>query len=143
MAKIGIEVEGKYVDTDLKTLFCSAEEWMCDLHKMAQLANAHEVEHIYISDHHNELDLYELSSVIEYLGDVLVTVELTELNELPPENIEIFWNVSQASYAQSRTMLFLRPSDQIKVEHEKHVLSWLVGKGTFTLPEDFEGDITV
>ena len=141
MAKIGLEVEGKYAGKKLLTYFCSADEFFHTEDIFGKLFD-HGVDHIYISDHQNELDLYELAQMF-YSTDIIVTVELTQLNELPPEGIEIYWNASQASYAQARTVKFLRPMDQVKIEHEKCVFSWVVAQAVITLPEDFEGDITV
>jgi hypothetical protein len=138
MAKIGLEVEGKYAGLGLLTYFCSAEEFFHTEDIFGKLFD-YGVDHIYISDHFNEVDLYELAQMF-YSTDIIVTVELTQLDELPPEGIEIYWNASQASYAQARTVKFLRPMDQIKIENEKTVFSWIIGNADITLPEDFEGD---
>jgi hypothetical protein len=138
MAKIGLEVEGKYAGLGLLTFFCSAEEFFHMEDIFGKLQD-YGVDQIYISDHLNEIDLYELGEMFDGV-DVIVTVELTQLNALPPENVEIYWNASQASYAQARTIKFLRPMDQIKIENEKTVFSWIIGNADITLPEDFEGD---
>lgn len=143
MAKIGIEVEGMLRGENVRTYFCSAREYVeSDILNLIYNLYANNIEMIYISDHHNELDLHHLAGVFEDSG-IGVTVELTELTSVPPEGVEIFWNVSQASYAQSRTLHFLRPKDQIKIENEKHVLAFVVGNAVITYPEDFNGDIEV
>lgn len=141
MAKIGIEVEGKYAEDNLRTYFCSAEEYLNDDYALDKIINAG-VEHVYISDHLNQLDLETLAYDFEGVP-LIVTVELTQLTALPPARIEIFWNATQASYAQGHTINFLRPHDQVKVENEKTVFSWVVGHAVVTLPEDFEGDVEV
>ncbi len=140
MAKIGIEVEGMMQGEDVRTFFCSTEEYIrYDIDKLMEFLDEREVEMIYISDHHNELDLNNLGEVFEDSG-FAVTVELTELTEEPPANVAVFWNVSQASYAQSRTIHFLRAADQIKIENEKTVLSFVARNAVITLPQDFDGD---
>ena len=140
MAKIGYEVEGMMKGEGIKTYFCDAKEFSSDLEKVYEDLYKHGVDMIYICDHHNELDLRFVAAMFE--GTPLaVTVELTELKAPVPPSIKIFWNVSQASYAQSRTMMFLRKYDQIKIEHEKHVLAFVAGNAVTTYPKDFEEDI--
>lgn len=138
MAKIGFEVEGKYKGKNLLTYFCSAEEYLADA-KLFRKVFDYGVDHVYICDHLNELDLGNVEQVF-YSTGVKVTVELTQLNEIAPAGVEIMWNASQASYLQSRTIQYLRPFDQIKVENELYVMCWEVHTATFTLPEDFNGD---
>lgn len=141
MAKLGIEVEGILRGQNVKTYFCSAEEYIENEEILEELFD-YGVEMIYISDHHNELDLDALSLHFEGTG-IAVTVELTELNDYPPPGVQIFWNVAQASYAQARTIKFLRHGDQIKIEHEKTVVSFETSQAIVTSPEDFEGDVEV
>ncbi|USV40852.1 hypothetical protein [Xanthomonas phage BUDD] len=143
MAKIGIEVEGMLRGENVRTYFCSAREYVnTPSVEMLYTLFANNIDMIYISDHHNELNLEHLAAVFEDSG-IGVTVELTELTAMAPAGVEIFWNVSQASYAQSRTLHFLRPHDQIKIENEKHVLAFVAGNAVITYPEDFNGDIEV
>jgi len=139
MAKLGLEVEGKYAAFNLKTLFMSAEEYM-EAEDILDIVNEQDVEQLYISDHLNLLDLNDIGRRFAD-SDVLVTVELTQLDEVPPEGIEIYWNASQASYAQAKTIRYLRSEDQVKVECAKHVMSWVVGEAVLTFPEDFDGDV--
>lgn len=143
MAKVGYEVEGMLKGEGVLTYFCSAKEYIeANPIELLYKLFSNGVDMIYISDHHNELDLHHLAESFEGSG-VAVTVELTELTEIAPEGVSIFWNVSQASYAQSRTIHFLRFEDQIKIENEKNVLSFVAGNAVITRPSDFDGDIEV
>ncbi len=141
MAKIGYEVEGKYANQGILTYFCSAEEYLSNEYLHRDLYE-NRVDMIYISDHLNILDLQSIADTFNGSG-IKVTVELTQLDDVPPVGVEIFWNASQASYAQAKTILPLRNIAQIKVEHNKHVMAWTVGNSVLTLPVDFEGDIEV
>lgn len=141
MAKFGIEVEGKLKGSDVRTLFLSAEEYINHESVFDDLAD-YECDMIYISDHLNQLCLHDLAEVFDGTG-YIVTVELTQLTEDPPDQIQIFWNVSQASYAQASTIKYLRHRDQIKIENDLTVFSFLAGDAIVTLPQEFSGDIEV
>jgi len=141
MAKVGFEVEGKYVGQNLLTYFCDASEYLHDPDLWGKILN-HGVQHVYICDHLNLLDL-DVLALAFYSTGIKVTVELTQLRKVAPAGVEIMWNASQASYLQSRTIDYLRPIDQVKVEQDLFVMCWKVSDAVLTMPKDFEGDIEV
>jgi len=144
MAKIGIEVEGRF--TGLKTLFLSALEFSNEayLKKALELGDKHTdlkglIKQVYISDLDNHLDLvadpnltlYELSKTY------IVTVEVSEVREETPEYINIMLNIGCPSFWN------LSEVDQFKFSDKQHVFSASVANMSETLPEDFAGDITL
>lgn len=144
MRKVGFEIEGRDRGQGVFTMFCDPQTYLdlVEWNELFPLLRKHNCVHINIYDVHNDLDLIEVSRYF-WESDIKVTVEVSELKAVAPNNVEIFWNVSRSSYEQSRTLHFLRPRDQIKIENELTVLSWERGNAYVTEPIEFEGDVEV
>jgi hypothetical protein len=128
MAKIGIEVEGRLCG--IKTLFCTAYEISNENFKIEV---PDDVRGLYISDHNNILDLYELTHLTERF---IVTVERTKVSE-HPENVNIILTIDNESFWS------LHPNDQIKFSKDLTVFATTKRTMVITRPEDFTGDIEI
>jgi hypothetical protein len=138
MAKIGVEVEGRFIG--LRTLFLDASELeQRDLVNHA-LANR-EVQQIYVSDPLNLLGI-GVNTVFPMLPSLstkyLITVEVNSLGSAPiPEWMNIILNVDNLDVWK------LRKADQVKFSDQLNVLATTVQSMTRTVPEDFNGDFTL
>lgn len=135
--KIGKEVEGRHIG--LKTLFCSAEEFMADAGKVNHVAELWGVHQIYISDLDNMLDVSDLNVFLGILAlTYIVTVERTSV---PPayvaKHVDIMLNVQNDSFWN------LRLNDQVKVSKDLVVFAVTKGNMTVTVPDDFNGDVEI
>jgi hypothetical protein len=126
MAKIGIEVEGRF--KGIKTLFIQAEEFD------DALRIPRECNHIYISDNENTLDL-SAEEWDAWTERWLITVDVTDVCETPRPGLNIMLRIDHPSF------WYLKPTDQIKFEQDKNVWTIPVESMYRTFPEDFEGDI--
>ena len=136
--KIGIEVEGSY--KGLVTVFVDAHEVEILEGKLKDLAlGDRPVEHVYISDLGNTLDLSYVSSLFQGL---LITVERTSV----PEGLANTQNIIGLSIMLSSPTYVevakLRPwCDQVKFNDGQSVIVLPMAGAVYTQPEDFEGDI--
>ena len=134
--KIGKEVEGRHIG--LRTLFCSADEFMNQLQKVGQVADEWGVHQIYISDLDNELDISDLNVVLgTWALNYIITVECTIVPEYVGTNINIMLNIDKPSFWN------LRRGDQIKFSKDLTVYSASFENMTLTVPEDFSGDVEI
>lgn len=125
--KIGLECEGEF-DT-VESLFMSAAEFMsCDD------INGWTVKQVYISDHNNELDLYDSRLYKLYARGLRVVVEVTEFKEAPYYvnimlliNNDSFWN--------------LRANDHVKFSRDLNVYAIKKKSMPYTDPSNFAGDV--
>lgn len=142
MAKIGYEIEGRLRGFKVKTLFIDATELKTSI--TADWLRKHKVNHVYISDHENIIDL-NTNCVITSLivSGIIVTAEVTEIKTRVRDGVYIFWHAGRATYEQMTTLKHLRAVDQIKLEHERFVMAWSVEHATVTHPDEFEYDVTV
>lgn len=140
--KLGIEAEGRF--KGLKTLFMSAEEAIKVFDprlpltlKMSQKAvkALAEVQAVYISDHQNTLkpdnpifDQFRSTQLI-------ISLEVTKLDEVWPEDICILLNVDSSSFWH------LKETDQVKFNYDQTVYCSTLENMSHTYPEDFRGDI--
>lgn len=135
--KIGKEVEGRHLG--LKTLFCSAEEFLTDASKVNEQAAEWGVHQIYISDLDNVLDISDLNAFLGVLAiSYIITVERTEVPvAYVAKHIDIMLNVPVESFWN------LRINDQVKFSRDLVVFSVTKQNMTVTVPSDFDGDITI
>lgn len=132
--KIGKEVEGRHIG--LRTLFCSADEFMNHANRVAQTAAEWNVHQVYISDLNNEMDLSDLNVLLGTCAlKYIVTVECTKVPQYVAQGIDIMLNIDSSSFWN------LRPQDQIKFSKDLTVHSTTLANMTLTVPCDFAGDI--
>lgn len=130
MAKIGIEVEGRFIG--LHTLFIDAatESYMlkdCNLN----------VQQIYISDNDNLLKL-DSELIKDAADNFIITIERTYLPHEYPEYINIMLSISNNS-----PFFRLHENDQVKFSWQQTVYAITKRNMTKTIPSDFDGDVTL
>lgn len=142
MAKLGIEVEGRFCG--LFTLFINADEYF-NLAEVFDRIRANpdvalaNIEQIYISDHEGRINLQTTNQdLVELCAGHQVTVEckyVPQFNIIEHLNIMLSIDCNQVWY--------LRKNDQIKFSMGQHVMATTVRNMTQTAPADFDGDINV
>lgn len=138
MAKVGYEVEGRL--QGLHTLFIDAYEWIHHWSKSKEEMKRLNIAQVYISDHEGIVNwkVYEDEFQDLQADGIIVTFELTNLLE-EPTDFEVMLFIDGSTDMAS--IKYLRPNDQIKLEHQRFCLVAPVGTMYVTLPEDFEGDV--
>jgi len=134
--KVGTEVEGRFIG--LRTLFCSADEFMDSPSMINARAGQWNVHQIYISDLENKLDLTDLNSFIGVLAlDYIITVECTKVPQYTSNSVNIMLHIQDESFWR------LRPRDQVKFSRDQTVFAVTLENMTHTVPEDFAGDTEI
>jgi hypothetical protein len=141
MAKLGIEVEGRF--KGLLTLFLDAGELTEDNEEkiLSVLKRNLRIQQVYISDLENTLLLgvKKLKPFLKKLSDlVFITVETKHLGKAPlPFYLNIMLAVEHPSFWN------LRPTDQVKFSQGQKVFAIPVESMYKTEPSDFVDDINI
>lgn len=139
--KIGKEVEGRLKGLD--TLFMSAQDFVEKANSFAEerseifiLCMENSVNHVYVSDLENELDLQAVAKFSKREA-VVVTVERTALTERVPSNINVMLAMDYSSFQH------LKETDQVKFSRDLYVHCIPKESMYKTIPSDFAEDKTL
>ena len=135
--KIGKEVEGRW--QGIKTLFIDELELsqfgVFAYKNIIERRVNYKVDHLYISDHKNLLDLSENNTLLNALRKLMqITIERTKISSNVNPDLDIFLLIDNESF------WMLKYSDQIKFSKDKTVYAAVKDLMIKTIPSDFEGD---